>query len=62
MEESSLRNLGSSFRTRNDPESFSDRAGAKNEMRPRNDRGRIAKAALRDWQDTIAALRLCNRS
>jgi hypothetical protein len=22
---------------------------------------RIAKAALRDWQDTIAALRLCNR-
>jgi hypothetical protein len=28
---------------------------------PPNDDGRIAKAALRDWQDTIAALRLCNR-
>ncbi len=28
---------------------------------PRNDDGRSAKAALRDWQDTIAAPRLCNR-
>ena len=67
--------LYSSFRTRSDANLLPIGQAQKNRdspmcnctsevrvfgARPRNDDGRIAKAALRDWQDTIAASRLCN--